>query len=843
MINEIPLNGWWQIKFDENDQGEGLGWAARIPPDCRPINVPSCWNEVFAEYFSYEGAAWYYKVVYLRPEDVCERNVLVFEGVSYRCAVFLNGQPVGTHEGGFTRFSFDITQALAAGVPNLLAVKVDSRLDGWTLPPAGVDWFNYAGIYRRVVIETSGAAFIDDTTIRTRLNGDVSVAVCLKNGGAGGAYRLGAVIEDTLGQVVAAQEMALRLPEESAQEVRLDLHIEQPQLWRLGAGYLYSLRLALWEGEARLCDRQQQHFGIRELRVDGQKILINGEAVKLVGCSKHDEYPLTGRTVSREQLIKDYDLLRQMSANFVRLAHYPHNRLEHAVLDELGMATISEIPLVFLGEAQMTDPGMLAKSKHMLAEMIRAEKNNPCILFWSLFIECETHLPSTRGFVQALVEYTRGLDDSRLIIMASNHPLTDTAYEFFDVIGMNYWEGWYGGASVEKGVEWLEAMARHYPEKPLLITSHGWEGLPGMRSYVEKVPWSEDLQADYLSRIAEAYMGFKNIVGEIVWTFADFRVSNWRDISEAEHAPAYLQRPAGFNHKGMVDFTRRPKSTYYVMKEKFAQWQELTAPALARYGQNLAVRLFSNRRTCGQAAAFDFIERVQTLLAQQETVSIVFGAAASQEIFLQSVLQNRHLIDWRRVNAYHLDEFVGAEAETCFGRAHWLKSRLIEPLPLRRFEALNGRAGDLAAECERYAGLLGEAALDLACIGIGENGQMGFNHAPAADFNDPAMVKRVDLDPAGREQQLREGVFSDLAQAPRQALSLTIPAILRAAAIQCVVTGASQRVAVWKTLHGEIGADCPATSLRGHPQVSLYLDGEAAGLALPGLNAAAAASR
>ena len=310
------------------------------------------------------------------------------------------------------------------------------------------------------------------------------------------------------------------------------------------AAYLYKLHLELFDTDGYVCDNIEKRFGVREFGVAGQKVLLNGEEVKLVGCAKHDEYPLTGRTVTREQLMKDYDLLRQMNANFVRLSHYPHNQLEHEVLDELGMVAISEIPLVYLHEAQMTSPEMLSKGSQMLAEMIRAEKNTTSIMFWSLFIECETHLPATREFVKAMVELTRALDDTRLVGMASIRPLTDVTYDLFDIVGVNYWEGWYGGASIDEGIKFLTTMAQRYPNKPLLITSHGWEGLYGERSYVEKTPWSEDLQSDYLSKIADVYMSFKNIIGEIVWTFADFRVSDWPDTSYSEGGlcPTYAAR-------------------------------------------------------------------------------------------------------------------------------------------------------------------------------------------------------------------------------------------------------------------------------------------------------------
>jgi beta-glucuronidase len=833
MTHRIELAGWWQIKFDEQDQGRDLGWPHCPPTDCWQINLPSCWNEVFPDYAAYDGTAWYFKDIFLPAEGLDERVLLCFEGVNYQCEAFVNGQSVGTHAGGFTLFSFEVTRALRPGSINRLAIRVNAELSAWTLPPSGVDWFNYGGIYRTIYFQTTRAAYLDDYTLKTRLDGTVAVTAVVKNRGEAGAFRLAAHIEDQTGQPVARQLIQQEVAAGEMTEIGLGLTIPNPHLWKLRAAYLYHLRLELYDASGQVCDQAEQRFGVREFRASGHKLLLNGEEVKLVGCSKHDEYPLTGRAVTREQLIKDYDLLRQMDANCVRLAHYPHNRLEHEILDELGLVAISEIPMVFLREAQMTSPDMLAKSRQMLAEMIRAERNTTCIMFWSLFIECETDLPSTRDFVKTLVDDTRALDDTRLVVMASNRPLTDVTYELFDVIGVNYWKGWYEGATVQEGIEWLATMARRYPDKPLLITSHGWEGLYGVRSYVEKIPWSEDQQSDYLAKIADVYLSFKNIVGEIIWTFADFRVSNWKDISEPGHNPSYLGRPEMVNHKGVVDFYRRPKSTYYVMQEKFAAWQTLTTPPTDRCGQNLRVRVFPNRRLAGNAVAFDFIDRVQTLLAQKPTLTVLFASAGSQVEFLEGLLRNQMFVDWSRINAFHLDEYVGAGPETPFGFARWLRDHLIDHLPFRRFEALNGQAPDLAAECQRYGMRLGEREIDLACIGIGENGHLAFNDPPVADFEDPATVKIVDLDEACREQQFREGIFPDTASVPRQALTLTLPALMQAGAILCTVPGAHKSVAVWKTLRADITSACPASILRRHPQATLYLDTEAAVLAYP----------
>ena len=834
MGKQINLAGWWKIKFDPEDTGIRSGWIANPPATCDDIHLPSSWNEVFPEYFHFDGIAWFFNELYIRAEDLDERINLCFEGVNYLCEAFVNGVSVGIHEGGFTPFSFSIGPNLLPNEVNHFAIRVDSKLTENTLPPRGVDWFNYGGIYRPFHIESTAADFIQDHTLKTRMDGSVSLSVLLQNSSqTNRSGDLQIQILDSTGRLMVREQLPAVLAAGEEKSVDLNLLVPQPRLWNLRDPYLYSLQIEWSSSEGVVRDRVCQLFGIREYGVDGHKLLLNGKEVKLVGCAKHEDYPGTGRTVSREQLIKDYDLLRQMNVNFVRLSHYPHNRLEHEVLDELGIAAISEIPMVFLREAQMTSPEILQKSKTMLAEMIKAEKNTTSIMFWSLFIECETDLESTRAFVKAMVDATRSLDDTRLVVMASNRPLTDVSYDLFDVVGVNYWSGWYDGESIPDGIKFLATMAQKYPNKPLLITSHGWEGWFGERRVQEKTPWSEDLQADYLTKIADVYMSYKNIVGEIVWTFSDFRVSNWNDVSIQESNLAYLGRPLLVNHKGMVDFYRRPKAAYFSMKEKFAEWQQLVRPAAQTVDQNLAVKVFSNRRLLGDAAAFQFFDRVNELLREKDHIQVLFASAGSQVDFIDTLLRNRIFVDWTRINAYHLDEFVGADQGTSYGFARWIKDHLIDQLPFRRFEAINGRAANLLEECIRYGDLLLQEPMDIACVGIGENGHLAFNDPPVADFNDPALVKVVDMDDACREQQFRDGVFADIQSVPKEALTTTIPAILRSNTILCVVPGTHKAVAVWKTLRNEISPACPASILRRHADATLFLDSESAGLAYP----------
>ena len=836
MLNRIDLNGWWQFKFDEKDEGQALKWHSKSPQDCLPVKLPSCWNQVFPKHYDYDGTAWYFRQIYLPAQEVGERAALRFEGVNYRCTIYLNGKQVGEHEGGFTPFAFDITRVLRPDQLNSFAIKVNGEHDETTLPPRGVDWFNYNGIYRPVYIEATCAAYIEDYTIKTRMSGAVSVSARLKNSGPAGSFVLQAQIFDHAGQPVACWDTPVEMESRATPTLSQKFQISEPHLWNLGDGYLYRLRLELFDAQHTLCDRRDKDFGIREFAIQGGKVLLNDKPVKLAGPSRHEELPLSARTTSREQLAADYELLRRTSANFVRLCHYPHNRLEHQLLNELGVLAISELPLIFLHEVQMTSPQLAEKATRMLEEMIQAEKNETCILFWGLFTECDTHIPAARPFVQSVVERARLLDDTRPLIMASIRPLEDAAYDLFDVIGVNYWESWYRDAPLSQAEEWLADLAQRYRNKPLLITSHGWEGIYGGRSPEEHLRWSEDLQADTLTRLADIFMGYKNVIGEVVWTFADFRVSAWEDSAHPTlHRKRYLERPMQTNHKGLVDFYRRPKLAYYSVGEKFLQWQEMVAQP-RHYAQNLAVHVFSTRRQMGHAAAFDFLDLAQKLLAEKATIRVLFASAPSQLDFVAGLKRNHMFLDWERVHAFHLDEYVGAGADTAYGFANWIRIHLADALPFGRFEAIDGAAQDLESECQRYASLLKEDEIDIVCLGIGENGHIAFNDPHAADFKDPLAVKLVDLDETCRQQQFHDatvagtGHFSTLDDVPSQAITLTIPTILSAGNILCVVPAENKSMAVWRTLNEEISPACPASVLRKHANAHLYLDRDSARL-------------
>lgn len=242
---------------------------------------------------------------------------------------------------------------------------------------------------------------------------------------------------------------------------------------------------------------------------------------------------------------------------------------------------------------------------------------------------------------------------------------------------------------------------------------------------------------------------------------------------------------------------------------------------------NLKVIISDSRETMGQVAARQAGACIRALLADKEQINMIFAAAPSQNETLKYLL-NEGDIDWSRINAFHMDEYVGLsrEAPQSFGR--YLYEHVFSHLPFKSINYLRGDAPDAQAECERYSALLREYPVDVVMLGIGENGHIAFNDPWVADFNDPVLVKRVPLDPVCRQQQVNDGCFASLDQVPEQALSLTIPALAKAGHMFCTVPAPTKRNAVTMTVTGKVSAEVPATIMRDHMDATLFCDPDSA---------------
>ena len=242
--------------------------------------------------------------------------------------------------------------------------------------------------------------------------------------------------------------------------------------------------------------------------------------------------------------------------------------------------------------------------------------------------------------------------------------------------------------------------------------------------------------------------------------------------------------------------------------------------------ENLIVKIFEDAREMGEAAAVSVAGILNRALKERGAANLILATGASQFRFLEYLQQQK--IDWKKITVFHLDEYKGLPVTHPASFRKYLKDRILEKVKPRDVHFLQGDAPDVEAEVDRYENLLKAHPVDVACIGIGENGHIAFNDPPVADFDDPKLVKVVELDEACRRQQLGEGWFPTFEDVPTHALSLTIPAIMGCKAISCVVPDERKAEAVYNTLNAEISTACPATILRKHDQAVLFLDAEAA---------------
>ncbi len=239
---------------------------------------------------------------------------------------------------------------------------------------------------------------------------------------------------------------------------------------------------------------------------------------------------------------------------------------------------------------------------------------------------------------------------------------------------------------------------------------------------------------------------------------------------------------------------------------------------------NLNVRVYSEEALMGRSAAFFAAERLRKAISEKGFACLILGTGTSQYSFLGALKEE--LLEWDKITVFHLDEYRGLPEAHPASFRRYLRERILDDVRPGRVFLIDGNAADLRGEIAGYERLLRENPVDIACIGIGENGHIAFNDPPVADFNDTAWVKEVELDHACRMQQLGEGWFPSLDDVPEKAVTLTIPAIMSSLAISCVVPGSRKARAVNDTLHGEISESCPASVLRRHRDATLFLDKE-----------------
>ncbi len=248
----------------------------------------------------------------------------------------------------------------------------------------------------------------------------------------------------------------------------------------------------------------------------------------------------------------------------------------------------------------------------------------------------------------------------------------------------------------------------------------------------------------------------------------------------------------------------------------------------------LVVEIHADRPTLGAAAGRTAAAHLHDVIAAQGAARVIFACAPSQDEFLDSLIAasraGHTAVDWSLVTAFHMDDYVGLPGTHPQSFRHYLQRHLLQHVPVGRFHPVPAEEPDAAAVCARYTALLSEKPIDLICLGIGENGHIAFNDPPVADFDDPRMIKIVELDHACRQQQVNDGCFPTLADVPRHAFTLTVSVFRRAKRLSIHVPGPRKAAAVQATVEGPISTACPAAILRLHADATLYIDAAAAQL-------------
>lgn len=247
------------------------------------------------------------------------------------------------------------------------------------------------------------------------------------------------------------------------------------------------------------------------------------------------------------------------------------------------------------------------------------------------------------------------------------------------------------------------------------------------------------------------------------------------------------------------------------------------------YADSLSVQIYETRTEMGQAAAADIKACILSLLVEKAEINMIFAAAPSQNEVLASLANDKD-IPWNRIHAYHMDEYIGLAADAPQGFGNFMRAHLFDLVPFASVNLIDCTATDAEAECRRYAKLLADNPADIVVMGIGENGHIAFNDPPVADFNDPKMVKPVQLDPICRNQQVNDGCFASIDLVPTHAITLTVPTLVAAPHLFCIVPAQTKANAVKETVYGSIDEHCPASILRQRAGSVLYLDPDSASL-------------
>lgn len=582
----MDLSGIWGFKLDDGSGFEQKWYEAPLA-DAMTMAVPSSYNDLkegedFREHY---GWVFYQRTISVPAFMRTQRVMLRLAAVTHIAKVYLNDQLICEHKGGFLPFEVQLNEYLKDG-ENLLTIAVDNRIDHSTLPVGSesgggllgggmfpskeskkrnhpnFDFFNYCGITRPVKIYTTPEAYVADVALTSEVDGTTAqVAYEIETVGEGEPQ---ICIRTRNGEVVAQGTGA-----------KGTLTIENVTLWQPLKAYLYEVQVTFGE------DVYVMTYGVRTVKVEGGKFLINGQPFYFKGYGKHEDTFPAGRGLNLPMNIKDLSLIKWQGANSFRTSHYPYSEEMMQLCDEEGIVVIDEVPAVgvhlnFGGGANFKngkkvetfDPveeGGIRTFEHhkeVIRDVISRDRNRACVVMWSIANESDSSGKGAYEYFKPLYELARSLDPQKrpctIVSVQMADYKNDCTLRLSDVFCLNRYYGWYtcGG-----DLQAAEDMCREEMEfwnaqgKPFMFTEYGADTMTGLHD-TTPVMWTEEYQVDYYKANHRVVDAMENFVGEQVWNFADFATSQG------------LMRVQG-NKKGLFTRDRRPKLAAHYFRERW----------------------------------------------------------------------------------------------------------------------------------------------------------------------------------------------------------------------------------------------------------------------------------
>ncbi len=572
LVTTLDLNGVWAFSVDLDPEYH-TGQDYSRPTSLRHwerVPVPGCWNRYAESYDLYEGVAWFvreFSVPDLAAEPVA---TLLFGAVNYLADVYLNGRHIGHHEGGYTAFEVDATPALRTG-PNRLAVRVDNRHLRIRLP-AVLGWYNYGGIHRSVSLHVTRKARLESV----RVSAEPSVE------GAAGRLHVHASRPDVGLRTEIRDPKGQTVWTHTSRGGTWDLEFSLPhaEVWSPESPVLHSLAVSLLEGDEEL-DRRECRFGVRLLRADGQRLLLNGNPVHLRGICYLYDHPSCGVAYDPHVARADLDDLQALGVNCLR-SHFP---LPEPFLDECdrrGIMLWLEVPIYCVRPSTdqcdtiFADGDVQALARQMVREMVEQAHNHPSVVIWSVGNECNTDHPESVAFFRNCVEQVRALDRDRLISYAALYGGVGQMTEMVDIVSLNEYWGWYDRISLDGSREAgpLPEFPLQLPQlegclaeksalgKPLLLSEFGADAEPGFLSATGEL-WSEQYQAELIARQLAIAAAYPAVCGTFPFLYNDYR--------DPSKPVGHYWR--GTNLKGIVSYSREHKLAWERLRQAYADAQ------------------------------------------------------------------------------------------------------------------------------------------------------------------------------------------------------------------------------------------------------------------------------